>query len=102
MVEKDVAINEQWKIDGDCNLCRRKNYCGELAKRGGCTAKKRLFAEAMDYERLFEMGLTPEAINVDRSRIEYINQISGFEFHIPEQFPSTDEANPSEESSDLQ
>lgn len=22
-----IEQNEQWKLNGDCNLCRRKNYC---------------------------------------------------------------------------
>lgn len=28
--------NEQWKLNGDCRLCRRKNYCNKP-----CTACKR-------------------------------------------------------------
>lgn len=28
--------NEQWKSDGDCKACRRKNYCGK-----GCKAHER-------------------------------------------------------------
>lgn len=24
--------NEQWKTDGDCSKCRRKNYCKEKCK----------------------------------------------------------------------
>lgn len=27
---------EQWKLDGDCSLCRRKNYCSNR-----CTRNKR-------------------------------------------------------------
>lgn len=25
--------NEQWKSDGDCNLCRRQSYCNHLCKK---------------------------------------------------------------------
>lgn len=28
--------SEQWKLDGDCSLCRRKNYCSNR-----CTRNKR-------------------------------------------------------------
>jgi len=28
--------NEQWKLGGNCSLCRRKNYCSKP-----CTANKR-------------------------------------------------------------
>lgn len=31
-----IEPNEQWKLDGDCNKCRRKNYCSKT-----CTAADR-------------------------------------------------------------
>ena len=27
--------NEQWLLDGDCNICRRNNYCKKDCKTGG-------------------------------------------------------------------
>lgn len=24
-----IEQNEQWKLNGDCSLCRRKNYCSK-------------------------------------------------------------------------
>lgn len=33
-----MSNSEQWKLDGDCNLCRRKNYCSKP-----CTRCKRVF-----------------------------------------------------------
>ena len=29
----DADVNEQWKLDGKCNICRRKNYCSTTCKR---------------------------------------------------------------------
>lgn len=31
---------EQWKLNGDCRLCRRKKYCTKMCKR--CKAETRL------------------------------------------------------------
>ncbi len=33
IVIEDIERNEQWKLDGDCSTCRRKNYCSKT-----CTA----------------------------------------------------------------
>lgn len=32
----DIPVSDQWKLDGICSICRRKNYC---QKR--CTANHR-------------------------------------------------------------
>lgn len=29
---KEPEDNEQWLLDGDCNQCRRKNYCSKPCK----------------------------------------------------------------------
>lgn len=31
-----IEQNEQWKLQGNCQVCRRRNYCSKL-----CTAKQR-------------------------------------------------------------
>lgn len=28
-----VEINEQWKLDGDCTICRRRSYCSKVCSR---------------------------------------------------------------------
>ena len=43
--------NEQWKSGGNCNLCRRKNYCSKpcaLAKRQQKAMLRGLVADTMN------------------------------------------------------
>ena len=28
-----VEFNEQWKLDGDCSICRRRSYCSKICTR---------------------------------------------------------------------
>lgn len=28
-----IDESEQWKLDGRCDVCRRKNYCGKKCSR---------------------------------------------------------------------
>lgn len=37
-----VDRSEQWNLDGDCSLCRRKDYCSNR-----CTRNKRNFEISM-------------------------------------------------------
>lgn len=37
----DVDVSEQWLIDGDCGICRRKRYCTKGCKKNRL-AKERL------------------------------------------------------------
>ena len=30
---KQVEFNDQWKLDGDCSLCRRRSYCSKVCTR---------------------------------------------------------------------
>lgn len=30
---KQVEFNEQWKLDGDCSICRRRSYCSKVCTR---------------------------------------------------------------------
>lgn len=44
---------EQWKLDGDCSLCRKKNYCSKP-----CTRNKReteIMMRSMVASKLNEM-----------------------------------------------
>lgn len=36
-------MNDQWKLSGDCKLCRRKSYC-----KKPCTANKRRKESLLD------------------------------------------------------
>lgn len=35
---KDIDTSEQWKLDGDCKMCRKNKYCGKF-----CSATKVVF-----------------------------------------------------------
>lgn len=35
-------INEQWLLDGDCSICRRKNYCNKPCKRANIKSNRDL------------------------------------------------------------
>lgn len=30
---EDIPMNEQWKLDGDCRICRRAKYCTKGCKK---------------------------------------------------------------------
>ena len=30
---KDIKENEQWKLNGECEKCRRNNYCSKTCTR---------------------------------------------------------------------
>ena len=37
MSRREIAMADSWKIDGNCENCRRKNYCSK-----SCTLNKRM------------------------------------------------------------
>lgn len=50
-----VEINEQWKLDGDCSICRRRSYCSKVCARNrnkSLSELYNLFAKLMVH-RLF-------------------------------------------------
>lgn len=50
-----VEINEQWKLDGDCSICRRRSYCSKVCARNrnkSLSELNNLFAKLMVH-RLF-------------------------------------------------
>lgn len=44
MMEK-IEQSEQWKLNGDCRLCRKKNYCSKPCTR--CKRETRLMLRSM-------------------------------------------------------
>lgn len=45
-----VEINEQWKLDGDCIICRRRSYCSKVCSRNrnkSLSELNNLFAKLM-------------------------------------------------------
>ena len=42
MNDDDIPETDQWKLDGDCNKCRKKDYCGKE-----CRAAKIAFQKYM-------------------------------------------------------
>lgn len=47
----NIPENEQWKLDGDCNKCRRDKYCSKPCTRCNRRAKaefKQLVASTMN------------------------------------------------------
>ena len=41
-MDKQIKPADQWKLGGDCVLCRRKKYC-----RKQCSARKKAFERAL-------------------------------------------------------
>ena len=48
---ESIQENEQWKLQGDCTKCRRKEYCSKPCTRCNRVARakmKRLVADTMN------------------------------------------------------
>lgn len=40
--------NEQWKLNGQCSICRRKSYCKKQCKANKENFKQEVFDSVMD------------------------------------------------------
>ncbi len=62
--------NEQWKHGGNCNICRRKNYCSKpctLVKRESKAVLRSLVAQTMN-----QMTGGAMKKNIDKTCKDYI------------------------------
>ena len=37
---EEIPMNEQWKLDGDCRICRRAKYCTKMCKARRITVER--------------------------------------------------------------
>lgn len=51
----DENKSNQWELDGDCSLCRRKNYCSKDCSRR--KQFKKSYVKSMFREVMHEHGL---------------------------------------------
>ena len=60
--------NEQWKLHGDCSICRRKNYCSKPCARCKRSAIRKQNMIIREYMNKITGGVMNELINkgVDR------------------------------------
>lgn len=47
--------NDQWKLDGDCAICRRRNYCTKACKANRISTYNA--ARAFLLEKMFKAGV---------------------------------------------